>query len=100
MADEELRMAEIITIGGSRPGKRALPGEPVPEVVGELENLLVRAKSGEIVAVGVGYVMDHGGVMKMDGAYAYRGLTSSDLLVAVSLMKRRYEDRIFAPGAD
>lgn len=97
---EEPRLAEIVTIGGSRPGKRALPGEPVPEVVEELESLLARAKSGEIVAVGVGYVMDHGGVIKMDGAYAYRGLTSSDLLVAVALMKRKFEDRIFAPVAD
>jgi hypothetical protein len=41
-------------------GEVAPSGQPVPEVVAFLENLLDRAKSGDIRAIAVAYVKDNG----------------------------------------
>lgn len=86
--------ARIVSIAGGKRGFTTAPGKPVQEVIDVLKHALAMAESGEIVAIGLARVMDRGGNVSMNGDFAYRGQASSDLYVAVDVLRQRLFDRL------
>lgn len=64
---------KIVSIAGGKVGKMTPQGAPMPELVEMLEELLERARRGEIVGVFFGSHSLKGGVGSVDFGWSYAG---------------------------
>ena len=86
---------KVVTMNGERVWTR---GEPCQVVITALEEMLDRARKGEICAVGIAYVMAGAGNAEdqsVNCTYAHGMWTSYDLEVSIRRLQREFEHYIF-----